>query len=205
MMTRKRRKEIVEFIRTNYPKSCIAYNTKGKTIDEIILPDEQDEDVGDLVNMENLNSFFYHEIVNFCGCGDPEMIQLLFIKYLKIYNSPFWTKMAALDDLREEDEEKYYLMAYEIARCDFTAHGSNINGAWITDLGKMALEVFVGYFEWVEQADKVPADPPRCPIDDIKEENPLDHTFKQFAAYQDWRMKRVLGAPVSDQPKEEKK
>lgn len=203
-MTRKRRKEIVEFIIKNYPKSCIACNTKGKTMDEIILPDEQDEDAGDFVNMEDLKSFFYHEIIGFCGCGDPDMMLVLFIKYLKIYSSSHWTKMAALDDLQEQDEEKYYLMAYTIDRCEFTTHGSSIGGAWLTDLGKMALEVFVGYLEWTQQSHRIPADPPHCPIDDIKEENPLDSTFKQFAAYQDWRMKRDL-EKITPKTQEEKK
>ncbi|MCM1295160.1 MAG: hypothetical protein NC311_06435 [Muribaculaceae bacterium] len=135
-----------EYIKNNYPDSCIAGNYKlnGQ------CPDNSCDH--DLIDM--CSSFFLFEILPICGCGLPEITMETICDYLDIVeirhtksDDPM-NRYSGFDKARKLLREKYKVeyesddpllqfLAYAMDEVGLTEHGSSIHGAWITDLGRM--------------------------------------------------------------------
>ena len=145
--------EIAEYVVKNYPNSCMAVNNvvklgcKDKDYEEYIL--------------DELMSFFNFEVLSNCGCGCPELTNEAMRKILIVqeylHNEDI-QKDKKFDDFYkeyleyeksiignvEDDDFKYGLiqfMMYQLDACGILEHGSSIGGAWLTELGKMFLDI----------------------------------------------------------------
>lgn len=137
---------IHNFIRDEYPDSCIAENEKINGFDPNGIP------VYEII--KECSEFFLYEILGFCGCGCPEISIEAVCDYLDIIDlrhtesDDKLNRYANFDKARQLLQEKFHakyvsddpmlqFMAYTLDDADLTDHGSSINGAWITDLGRM--------------------------------------------------------------------
>lgn len=130
-------RKISDYIKKNYPDSCIAYNDKESSMSGYELAEE-------------IADFFSYEIIKICGCGCPEDTIVCIMNYLQIVNDKLneeWetTKKKFLEKFGVEsvyDNPLLQFMAYMLDDKGLTEHGTSIGGNWITDLGKMCLYVY---------------------------------------------------------------
>lgn len=137
----KRLNEIRDYVVTKYPECCLSINYDGFKF----------EDVGFIpVLTEELSNFFWCEYMNLCGCGDPEQVQEVIKKYLNVVRDHFNEKEESnRDSIMKQTFEVEYVydnslllfLAYVLDSYEFTNHGSSVGGAFITDLGRMYLDV----------------------------------------------------------------
>lgn len=146
--TRARLLEIRSYIKSNYPDSCIARNdfVPGIASDSDLIMDCSD--------------FVLYELLHFCRCGCPKNTMVAICDYLDIVEFGHMAKVdrngkvirasyhSNLIDAQKQMQEKFKVahvtdnpilqyMAYVVDDLGLTEHGTNINDAWITDLGKM--------------------------------------------------------------------
>jgi len=132
--------EIAEYIKSNYPNSCIAYN-----YDHINIAKEY-ADAEDLL-AEDVIKFFYYEVLGCCGCGDPGSTLDVIRQTLWIQSKyrRWGEKEVAYEsslDLILTKPEHYGAVQFVLYILDdkgFIDHGSCITSAWLTQLGEMFL------------------------------------------------------------------
>ena len=140
-------RKIAEYIKKNYPNSCIAYN-------------DRDNHTSGCELVQEIADFFSYEIIKICGCGSPEDTIICIRDYLQILSDKFANKDVEMEkwhqicaDSRKRMLEKFnaeyvtdnpllQFMAYMLDDKGLTEHGSSVDGSWITDLGKMCLYVY---------------------------------------------------------------
>lgn len=136
--------ETREWVKRHYPDSDIADSKEPEFQNEIL---------------EELTNFFALELLGFCGCGKKDLTIESMRDYLKIVND--CTKKndnEAWDNRRKQLEKTFgygcvcdngvlQYMAYDLDNRGLTDHGSNIAGAWITDIGEKCLFVFDTYLK----------------------------------------------------------
>ena len=147
--TEKHINEIAKYIIEKYPQSCLSQNSENETNWELVsinsLPLSQSNDL-----RQQCEDFFYYEKLNWCGCGNPELVKFEILKYLRIlnwcYNIEFSSRTYDLKQHKFKDAfgvDNVYghplllALAYTLDAAGFTEHGTSIGGAWITDEGRM--------------------------------------------------------------------
>lgn len=141
---------IVNYIKEEYPDSCLAFNTN-------VRQTESNEFLSSQFLFNECEDFFYYEKLKWCGCGDPELVKKAILKYLTIRNN--WSELCDKDDIPfqemyrqiQDEYAKYFgvqneyeeplllALAYTLDATGFTEHGSSISGCWMTDEGRMFL------------------------------------------------------------------
>ena len=120
--------EIKDQIINKYPDSCLAYNYNSSYYDELLI--------------EVCENFFYYEMLNWCGCGDPNMAKEVIRDYLEVVKAKFDSNADFTGKFGVKyvyDDKLLLCLAYTLDAAGFTDHGSSISGAWLTDEGKMFL------------------------------------------------------------------
>jgi len=139
MISLERLNEIRHFVVTTYPDSCLASN----------YGDVSFEEYERYLLIEELDNYFWNEHMNLCSCGTPEDCKNVICEYLIILNK--WTSNTKIPkDFKTSfgvdsiyDNPFTLFLAYAIDSYGFTEHGSSIGGAWITDLGRMYIDVLL--------------------------------------------------------------
>lgn len=147
----KRTKEIANYIIEKYPQSCISQNSKNDTNNGWVTVSINGVSLRQSSNLrEQCEDFFYFEKLNWCGCGNPEIVKYEILKYLRIkdwwYDIDYSSETYKL--LSRKFREAFGVndvygsplllaLAYTLDAAGFTEHGSSIGGAWITDEGRM--------------------------------------------------------------------
>lgn len=134
-------KELRSYVCKRYPESCCAYNKPAETYYE-------------LVN-EVANDFIYM-VIGLCGCGCTDETVESIRDYLDAVRINHDKAAGGWEAGRRLLEEKFHhghvcddpllqFMAYLLDDKGLTEHGTSINGAWLTDEGKVCLEVLNMY------------------------------------------------------------
>jgi len=96
--------------------------------------------------INSLDQYFWTEYMDMCVCEKPDICKGLIKKYLGIVKE--WTEdtnkpkdFASFGIESVFDDPFFLFLMYTLDSYGFTDHGSNISSAWITDLGKMYLDV----------------------------------------------------------------
>lgn len=135
--------EIRHYIVTKYPDCCLSSNY-GDSDFEVEYKD---------ILIEELNNYFWYEHMDLCGCGRPLDCQENIKKYLQVLKD--WTdaETGRAIELKQDGLNKAFnvqsvydntlllFLAYVLDSYGFTEHCGGIGGAWITDLGRMYLDV----------------------------------------------------------------
>ena len=150
--------EIAEYIVKKYPDCCMVEN---HTVTNGCREDWYEEHL-----IDPLMDFFSYEIIDMCGCGSPEDTLEMIRRLLHIRNNwhdgdnskKSWEQKNEQYNIQlhinYEDEMNYGLLQfvmYMLDKCGILEHGSSIGGCWLTELGKMYLEVLD---KWSEQENK---------------------------------------------------
>ena len=134
--------KIKDYIIKKYPQSCLAikYNSIPYTDEELLIECEH---------------FFYYEKLKWCGCGCPTLARQTVKDFLAAHET-FENKITLL--LKNFNVSSVYdnalllCLAYTIDAAGLTEHGSGIGGAWLTEEGKMYLDI-LNVFEDLEEFD----------------------------------------------------
>ena len=88
-------------------------------------------------------SYFYLEILNFCGCGSPiSILDEVILPLLDEFDyGPYenFNHRTAEDDDISEPLIEFFLHYFDAL--DLTNHGSSVGGSWLEESGKMWREV----------------------------------------------------------------
>lgn len=130
--------QIVKYLTECFPDNCFAYNySNGCKFDNY---------------NEELYNHFRYEILNWCGCGQPEEADKQVLKYLNLIDIPWREKDKDFDEKYANYKKlctEYFgcsdiyenplllCLAYTLDAVGFTEHGSGIGGAWIMPKGKI--------------------------------------------------------------------
>lgn len=138
--------EISEYIVNKYSDCCMAVNN--------IVDNGCREDWYEEYLVDELISFFMYEKLNLCGCGAPEYTYETIRRLLTIRKE--WQDnnnikyedviKRYLEDLHiDNDDDMQYgmlqFMMYVLDDKGMLEHGSSIGGCWLTNEGKMLLDV----------------------------------------------------------------
>lgn len=141
--------EIADYVEEKYPDSCFSKNHTN-----YLKGCEEDWYQNHLMN--ELMDFFSYEIMDMCGCGNPEYTYEVIRKILIIrsenpdYNE---TEKRYKDDLNLDSENTenhcgiLQFILYMLDACGIVDHGSNIWCCHLTDLGNMYLTVLNAWHE----------------------------------------------------------
>ena len=157
-MTKSRKLEIIKYILTNYPKSCMYANhvqNVGNSSKEIVPVEEWDKfvdltncaDCTDEITTDEISDFFMYELMKICGCGNPFRMIVLTASVLEEINvSGFPDKLGvtiptSMSKVVGDDDFKLAFI-YQLNGLGLTEHGCSISHMSLTELGKMVLDVF---------------------------------------------------------------
>ena len=88
-------------------------------------------------------SYFYFEILNFCGCGSPiGILDEVILPLLDDFDDgPYenFNRRAAVDDGISEPLIEFFLHYFDAL--GLTNHGSSVGGSWLEESGRMWREV----------------------------------------------------------------
>lgn len=139
----------MKYIINTYPDGCAAYNWTQGSYNEILtnkrLPEEYE--IEDIV--EDCLKEFHYEDLGLCGCGCPEETYEVIRKILNIQSSDekWETKQKQFSELCnvDMDNENYsgliQFVLYILDDKGFLEHGSSISSAWLTEKGKIYLDL----------------------------------------------------------------
>lgn len=143
--------EIAEYVVKKYPDCCMACNNDVK---HGCREEWYEEYLIDI-----LMDFFLYEIVDMCGCGIPDYTHEVIRRTLKIRND-WQNNRIKYEEVQEryknelnldpKDELQYgslQFILYKLDSCGILEHGSSIGGCWLTELGKMYLDVLNAWYE----------------------------------------------------------
>lgn len=140
-------KEIRDYINRNYPDSDAVeryYNCSNKVLEEDAALRE--------MFLDDCKDCFWSEELHWCGCGDTDKAATAIRDYLiacwrwiDLCNKPHPKKpIREYFDCDYVFEDRLLLcLAYAMDAAEFTEHGTSINGAWITDKGKVFLSILL--------------------------------------------------------------
>lgn len=145
-MTRERLREIMDFVLKEYPNGCAASNWRNH---EYIPKDFEIDQY-----LEDCFKEFIYEDLDLCGCGSPECTYKILQLVLQAHKlsheleNGYEAKKQILNNICGIDmnENSNYLgliqfVEYILDSYEFMEHGSGIGGAWLTEKGKIFLEV----------------------------------------------------------------
>ena len=124
-MDLRRKKEIVGWIRNNFPDSTLGMNYKDVDVDEFFCVDE-------------ITDYFYFEDLKFCGCGYRDESEKLIMSILDTFDAYHCYNFDS-----EHDETKIGLHDIALKILDshgFIDHGTSIYSSFLTNKGKMYLD-----------------------------------------------------------------
>jgi hypothetical protein len=139
----------MKYIINTYPDGCAAYNWTQGSYNEILtnkrLPEEYE--IEDIV--EDCLKEFHYEDLGLCGCGSPEETYEVIRKILNIQSSDkdWRTKQREFSEICNADmnNENYngliQFVLYVLDNKGFLEHGSSISGSWLTEKGKIYLDL----------------------------------------------------------------
>ena len=123
-------RDVADYILDKYPNAHQSYRLEVGASD------------GDNDLAHQCCEFFYYEVLDWCGCGDPDAAQLCIRDYLEAI-SEFKLKQERLKQYfgveYVYDNRLLLCLAYMLDAVGFTEHGGSVGGAWLTDVGKMFL------------------------------------------------------------------
>lgn len=148
--------EIVDYIIKNYPQSCLAQNNKHDSDGFTSVSVNNPTLINSFDMIQECENFFYFEKLKWCGCGSPEIVKRVIMKYFSLLE---WWHDERNDDMEfhkcyEERKRRCFeafdvndeygnplllALAYSMDAAGFTEHGSSIGGAWLTNEGEMFL------------------------------------------------------------------
>ncbi len=143
--------EISEYIIEKYPQSILS---ESKDINIGCREDWYEEYLIDI-----LMDYFTYEVIDICGCGNPEdtneAIRLLLnIRYEWQEDKLEYDDVISryLTDLHINNDDYIQwgilqYMMYKLNCCDILEHGSSVGGSWLTTLGKLYLIVLNKWHE----------------------------------------------------------
>lgn len=82
-------------------------------------------------------SYLQINVLNFCGCGDPDGAMVFVGDILKLMEDHNWYS-AELNKLLPDERSRYFVL-YMLDHLGLTEHGTSINCSWLTDRGKEVL------------------------------------------------------------------
>lgn len=149
--------EIAEFVVEKYPDCCMASNN--------VVKKGCREDWYEEYLIDELMDFFSYEIMDMCGCGCPEDTHDVIRRILNIRKDRF-EKDIKYDEVQERYKEELHLdtqdslhygalqfILYMLDSNGILEHGSSIGGCWLTELGKMYLDVLNAWHEREEREE----------------------------------------------------
>lgn len=103
--------------------------------------------------VDELMDYYSYEVINLCGCGNPEATYEAIRRLLNIRND--WHKdKIKYDEIIERYEKELHVnrdseiqwgllqfMLYQLDSCGILEHGGSISGSWLTKEGDMFLTV----------------------------------------------------------------
>lgn len=142
-------KEIMKFVIKEYPKGCASYNWKNNYYMNVVEDREEieDWDINNIIE-ECMNEFIFEDL-HLCGCGSPESTTKVIKMILTAQNQKeYKDKQKMFNSICEIniDENNNYdgliqFVLYILDSHGFLEHGSSISGAWLTEKGKLFLEL----------------------------------------------------------------
>ena len=139
----------MKYIINTYPDGCAAYNWIQCCYNEILadkrLPKEYEvEDI-----LEDCLKEFHYEDLGLCGCGCPEETYEVIRKILNIQssNAKWEIKQQQFSELCNADMDNVnysgliQFVLYVLDDKGFLEHGSSISSAWLTEKGKIYLDL----------------------------------------------------------------
>ena len=139
----------MKYIIKTYQDGCAAYNWIQGSYNEILtnkrLPEEYE--IEDIV--EDCLKEFHYEDLGLCGCGCPEETYEVIRKILNIQssNAKWETKQKQFSELCNADMDNanysglIQFVLYVLDNKGFLEHGSSIGGSWLTEKGKIYLDL----------------------------------------------------------------
>lgn len=124
-MDLRRKQEIVDWIRNNYPDSCFGINNKNVNVDEFFSADE-------------ITDYFYYEDLKLCGCGYPQYSEKLIMMILEKFSSGEYINMD--NELDKTKIGLYDIVLKVLDTHNFTNHNGNVTLSFLTEKGKMYLD-----------------------------------------------------------------
>lgn len=93
--------------------------------------------------LSHFRSYFYSEILNFCGCGSPiSILDEVILPLLDDFDyGPYenFNRRTAEDDDVSEPLIEFFLHYFDALK--LTNHGSSVGGSWLEESGRMWREV----------------------------------------------------------------
>lgn len=135
--------EIKKYIVTKFPNCCMAYNYGDVEFKEC--------EKGLLI--KELSDYFWTEHMLLCNCGVPDICQEKIKRYLQVLKDWASADTSHKFGIRQNgfmnnfgvesvyDDALLLFLAYALDSYGFTEHGTSIGTAWITDFGRMYLDV----------------------------------------------------------------
>lgn len=142
--------EIAEFVVKNYPDCCMAENHEYK----LGCRDDWYEEY----LIDPLMNFFSYEIMGLCGCGCPEDTHRV-IRYVLNIRNDWMNKNIKYDEVKNRYCSDLHIdlsydvhhgmlqyILYDLNDHGILEHGSSVGGSWLTNLGKMYLDVLNAWY-----------------------------------------------------------
>lgn len=149
MINKDKLKEIMEFVIKEYPNGCANSNWRnGYYIDIVENKIEiEDWDIDNIIE-ECMNEFIYEDL-DLCGCGCPEYTNEIIRLILHAQNQDDYHKKEAILNsicgIDTSENRNYYgliqFVLYVLDSKGFLEHGGSAGGAWLTNKGKLFLEL----------------------------------------------------------------
>lgn len=119
--------EIRDKIIKHLSGTCFAINSTGEGLK---TPDPKDY-------MEEFKDVLV-EVIGICGCGDPERALEIYQKALE------WCENGVLirkSQPFEDNDDLSLIVLYNLHDKELTSHGTGIGGSWLTEKGKLILDI----------------------------------------------------------------
>jgi hypothetical protein len=79
-------------------------------------------------------------LMGWCHCGRPEDVTRLVVAYLRMVERLLWAARSKPDYSAVGGEAAWWLLAYLCDGLAWTEHGGSVEGAWLTEDGRLAMQ-----------------------------------------------------------------
>lgn len=143
--------EIAEYVVKNNPDCCMAVN-------KAVIHGHRDDWYEESL-IDELMNYFSYEVIDMCGCGNPESTYESIRRLLNIRNDWRVNKIKYEEVIERYEKELHVnrdddiqwgllqFMLYQLDSCGILEHGSSIGGSWLTKEGEMYLTVLNAWHE----------------------------------------------------------
>lgn len=160
MINKIKLKEYMQYIIKTYPKGCASYNWLNDYSE--ILNNTREIEKWEIDNIieESLSEFACD--LGLCGCGSPEDTNEVIRLILIAQNQETWEdKQKSLNNVCNINVDENYnyngliqFVLYILDSHEFLEHGGSIGGAWLTEKGKIFLDLLNCEKESIEEEDE---------------------------------------------------